>query len=105
VIYRELGHLTEQPFLYLAEAELARKHGQQEKVVSCLEKAVASFDECGMRWYRAFTLMQLADAMKLSQLDSRRRLLEEASSEFEAVGAPIYAEEALARLRRVQASS
>ena len=58
-----------------------------------------------MRWYRARTLWDWAEALiaeaRGQPTEKARELLEEAGMEFEAMGAPIYAGRIEARLKEL----
>jgi hypothetical protein len=58
--------------------------------------------QCGIRWYRAYTLMEWAEALISGAGgqagEQARALLEEARSEFEAMGVTVYAQEITTRL-------
>ena len=96
------GYLADQIFLSLAEAEIALQESRISDAARSFEQAAEVAGRCGMRWYRAHTLMEWAEAL-IAGPDGQageqaRRLLQEARSEFEAMGVPIYAEQIEKRL-------
>jgi tetratricopeptide (TPR) repeat protein len=104
---REEEALTGQFLLSLAEAGIAMAVGDGEQASSHFEKAVDIAEQCGMRWYRADTLMQWADALtgsgQASDKAKARELLEEAEREFGEMGVAIYQREAEKRLAQIAA--
>ena len=96
------GYLSDRCFLSLAEAEIALQESRFDDAASAFEQAAEVSAGCGMRWYRAHTLMEWAEALIAgagSQAGERAlAVLEEARSEFEAMGVPIYAAQIAARL-------
>jgi tetratricopeptide (TPR) repeat protein len=96
------GYLSDRHFLALAEAEIALQESRFDDAASAFEQAAEVAAQCDMRWYRAHTLMEWAEAMIAGAAGKAglpaRAVLEEARSEFEAMGVPIYAEQIGARL-------
>ena len=85
-------------YLSWAEAHLAMAEGHWPEALAAFETAIDTLGRAKLRWYRARTLIDWAEAhMARSESGDReraQRLLSEAETEFEAMGAPIYAEQA-----------
>ncbi len=89
----------------LAEAELAVAEQDWEAARRAYVECVDFQGRVGMRWSRAHTLWDWAEAL-IQEAGGEapaeaRELLEEARSEFEAMGAPIYAGRIEARLKEL----
>ena len=99
------GYLSDRYFLSLAEADIVLQELRFDDAASVFEQAAEVAAGCGMRWYRAHTLMEWAEASIAGGQAGApaRALLEEARSEFEAMGVPIYAEQIGARLSELAA--
>ncbi|MGH2619076.1 MAG: serine/threonine-protein kinase PknK [Anaerolineales bacterium] len=86
----------------LAQAELAVAERDWEAARLAYAQSVEFQGRVGLRWYRARTLWDWAEALiaeaKGQATDRAREVLEEARTEFESMGAPIYAERIRARL-------
>ena len=86
----------------LAQAELAVAEQNWEAARRAYAESVEFQGRVGLCWYRTHTLLDWAEALiaegerRLSE--EARALLNEARDEFEACGAPIYAEQIRARL-------
>jgi tetratricopeptide (TPR) repeat protein len=102
---REDKALVDQLMLSLAEADLAVADGDHAKASSHFERAVQINEQCGMRWYRALTMMQWAAALTASGVEAdfakARELLQEARREFGEMGVTIYQQQADARLAEI----
>jgi tetratricopeptide (TPR) repeat protein len=105
--------LTPGPFgpsyLPWAEANLAMAEGRWPKAFAAFEAAVDTMGRADLRWSRARTLVDWAEA-HLARGESRDReravkLLREAETEFEAMGAPIYVERVRERQEELGAGS
>jgi 3-methyladenine DNA glycosylase/8-oxoguanine DNA glycosylase len=94
-------------WLLSAEAHLAAAESNWSAAWSAFADTADDRARMGMRWYRARTLQEWAEAhLSRGEPGDRERagdLLSEAKAEFEAMGAPIYAEQARARLHKVDA--
>jgi len=89
----------------LAEAELAVAEQNWEAARRAYAETVEFQGRAGLRWYRARTLWDWAEALikeaKGTASEEARKLLDESRAEFEAMGAPIYAGRIEARLKQV----
>ena len=94
-------------WLGLAEAQLARAEGMPEVAFAAYQQCVEAAGKAGMRWHQAWVKRDwaeaLIDAAKGDASPKAQALLEEARSDFEACGAPIYAERIDARLQALTA--
>ena len=94
-------------WLLSAEAHLAAAESNWSAAWSAFADTADGWARMGMRWYRARTLQEWAEAhLSRGEPGDRGRageLLNEAKAEFEAMGAPIYAEQARAQLHKVDA--
>jgi tetratricopeptide (TPR) repeat protein len=94
-------------WLGLAEAQLARAEGMTEQAAAAYQRCVEAAGKAGMRWHQAWVKRDWAEALIDEANDEAsakaQELLEEARSEFEACGAPIYAERIDARLQELKA--
>jgi hypothetical protein len=74
-----------------------------EQAAAAYQRCVEAAGKAGMRWHRAWVKRDWAEALiKEAKGDfptKARELLEEARTEFEAMGAPIYAGRIEARLK------
>jgi predicted ATPase len=90
-------------WLGLAEAQLARAEGMTEQAAAAYQRCAEAAGKAGMRWHRAWVKRDWAEALinaaKGETSAKSQELLEEARSEFEACGAPIYAERMATRLK------
>ena len=87
-------------WLGMAEAQVALAEGETGKTGEWFERVVEAASQIGMRWHRTYALWAWAEALiKADQSSSKsRELLEEARSEFDALGAPKYADRMADRL-------
>jgi tetratricopeptide (TPR) repeat protein len=105
-----LGQLVSwEPYLAWAEAHLAMAGGRWPEALAAFEATVDALGRRKLRWYRARTLVDWAEAY-LARGESRDRerageLLREAEAEFEAMGIPIYADRVKGRLEKLGAGS
>jgi predicted ATPase len=87
-----------EPFRAWADANLAMAEGRPAQALAAFEVMVDALASRNLRWLRARTLIDWAGAhLTRGDPGDRERaveLLREAESEFEAMGAPIYAERA-----------
>jgi tetratricopeptide (TPR) repeat protein len=102
----ERGELVRwEPYPSWAEANLAMAEGHWPEALAAFEAAVETLDRTKLRWYRARTLVDWAEAyLARGESGDRERageLLREAEAEFEAMDAPIYAEQVKGRLERL----
>jgi tetratricopeptide (TPR) repeat protein len=107
--HRAEGAVFEEIFLSLAAAEIARQESRLGDATEAYRQAAEIASQCEARWYRAYALGEQAEMLiavsKAARVDEPRRLLEQARSEFAAMGAPIYAERIEARLRELEAGA
>ncbi|UCC65227.1 MAG: tetratricopeptide repeat protein, partial [Anaerolineae bacterium] len=106
----EQGELVRwEPYLSWAEANLAMAEGRWPEALAAFESAVDGLGSRKLRWHRARTLVDWAEAYLVrGESGDRERageLLREAEAELEAMGAPIYAEQVKARLEKLGAGS
>ncbi|HEY4667133.1 MAG TPA: hypothetical protein VIH26_07505, partial [Anaerolineales bacterium] len=107
VITRSGGHPIgrSQAGYALAQAESAVAEKDWEAARRGYAESVEFLGRAGLRWYRARTLWDWAEALiKEAQgtaLEEAQKLLDEARAEFEAMGAPIYAGRIEARLKEL----
>jgi hypothetical protein len=106
----EQGELVRwEPYLSWAEANLAMAEGHWPEVLAAFETVVDALGSRKLRWQRARTLVDWAEAhLARGESGDRERageLLREAVAEFEAMGAPIYAERVKERLKQLGAGS
>jgi predicted ATPase len=91
-----------EPILSWAEAELGVAEGRWPEALAAYETAVNVLSRRKHRWYRARTLVDWAEAhLARGESGDQERALEllrEAEAEFEAMGAPAYAERVKRRL-------
>jgi hypothetical protein len=99
------GYVLMQIFLSLAAAEIARQESRFTDAATAYQQAAEIATQCETRWYRAYALSEWAEALiaanKQTLPDEARRLFEEAGSQFEAMGAPIYAKRIQRRLNEL----
>jgi tetratricopeptide (TPR) repeat protein len=92
-------------YLSWAEAHLAMAEGHWPEALAAFETAIDTLGRAKLRWYRARTLVDWAEAYLVrGESGDRQRaqkLLSEAGAEFEAMGAPIYAEQVKGRLEQL----
>jgi hypothetical protein len=91
-----------EPYLGWAEAKLAMAEGHWPEVLAAFEAVAAALDDRNLRWLRARTLIDWAEAHLArgasGDLERAGELLREAEAEFESMDAPIYAEQVRERL-------
>ena len=101
------GRLTDRVFFAQAEAEVALAGSRFDAAAAAFARAAEVAGQTGMRWYRAYTLMQWAEALIAGSEgnadEHSRALLDEARSEFATLGVSVYAEEITARLTALAA--
>jgi tetratricopeptide (TPR) repeat protein len=89
-------------YLSWAEAHLAMAEGHWPEALAAFETAIDLLGRAKLRWYRARTLIDWAEALlgrdESGDRERAHKLLSEAGTEFEDMGAPIYAELAKRRL-------
>ena len=94
-----------EPYLGWAEANLAMVAGHWPEALAYLETVADLLGDRHLRWERARTLIDWAYVhLVRGEPGDRQRageLLREAEAEFEAMGAPIYAERVKVRLDEV----
>jgi predicted ATPase len=102
VVRWELYLLWAEPYLALAE-------GRYPEALAAFEAGVDALGRRNLRWYRARTLIDWAEAhLARGKPGDRQRageLLREAEAEFEAMGAPLYVQRVKARLKELGAGS
>jgi hypothetical protein len=90
-----------------AEAHLALAEGRWPEALVAFETAVDTLDRRNLRWDRARTLIEWAEAhLARGESGDRERageLLREAEAEFEAMGVPFYADQVKTRLEALEA--
>jgi tetratricopeptide (TPR) repeat protein len=96
-------------YLSWAEAHLAMAEGHWPEALAAFETAIDLLGRAKLRWYRARTLIDWAEAY-LARGESgdhgrAGELLREAEAEFESMGAPIYVERIKGRLEELGAGS
>jgi hypothetical protein len=95
-----------EPYLGWAEANLAMAEGRWPEALAAFEAEAEALDDRNLRWQRARTLTDWAEAhLARGESGDRRsagKLLRQAEAEFEAMGAPIYAGQVRARLDEVR---
>jgi tetratricopeptide (TPR) repeat protein len=109
LLLAEARDLTDPPFgesyLPWAEAHLSVSEGRWPEAMAAFEAAVDTMDRANLRWSRARTLIDWAEAhLARGEPGDRERaqeLLREAEAEFEAMGAPIYAGQVKGRLEEL----
>jgi tetratricopeptide (TPR) repeat protein len=109
----EARELTDPPFgesyLPWAEAHLAMAEGRWPEALAAFEAAVDTMGRANLRWSGSRTLIDWAEAhLARGESGDRERaqeLFREAGDEFEAMGAPIYAESVKERLEELSAGS
>ncbi len=98
-----------EPNLSWAEANLAMAGGHWPEALAAFEATVDSLGRTNLRWYRARTLIDWAEAhLGRGEPGDRERaeeLLREAQAEFEAMGAHGYVERVRGRLEELGAGS
>jgi tetratricopeptide (TPR) repeat protein len=91
-----------EPYLLWAEAHLSMAGGRWPEALAAFEAGVDALGRRKLRWHRARTLIDWAEAhLARGEAGDRERafeLLREAEAEFEAMGAPFYAERIRGRL-------
>jgi hypothetical protein len=89
-------------WLSLAEAHLAVAQGDWAQAWASFEATADCWARIGLRWYRARTLIDWAEAHLArgapGDQERAQELLREAEAEFEAMGAPVYVERVQGRL-------
>ncbi len=89
-----------------ARAHLAAVEGNWSDALKAFDATVDGFARMGMRWYRAHTLREWADAHlsrgEAGDRERARELLREATAEFESMGAPICASQVQDRLEQLE---
>jgi hypothetical protein len=105
-----LGQLVSwEPYLLWAEAHLAMAEGHWPEALAAFEAGVETMGRRKLRWHRARTLIDWAEAhLARGEPGDRQRagdLLREAEAEFEAMGAPLYVQRVQARLQKLAAGS
>jgi hypothetical protein len=94
-----------EPYLGWAEAKLAMAEGHWPEVLAAFEAVAAALDDRNLRWLRARTLIDWAEAHLARGASGDREhaveLLREAEAEFEAMNAPTYAERVKERLQEL----
>jgi tetratricopeptide (TPR) repeat protein len=105
----ERGGFFVEPYLSWAEANVALAEGHWPEALAAFEAAVETVDRRKLRWYRARTLVDWAEAHlargEPGDLERAGELLREAEAEFRAMGAPLYVERVKARLEELGATS
>jgi tetratricopeptide (TPR) repeat protein len=106
----EQGTVVEwEPDLSWAEANLAMAEGHWPEALAAFEATVDTLGRTNLRWRRARTLIDWAEAhLARGESGDRERaeeLLREAEAEFEAMGAHGYVERVKGRLRELGAGS
>jgi predicted ATPase len=100
---------AEESWLSWAEANLAMVEGHWPEALASFEAAVETLDRANLRWDRAHTLIDWAEAhLARGESGDRQRageLLREAEAEFEAMGAPLYVQRVKGRLGKLGAGS
>ena len=98
-----------EPYLSWAEAHLAMAEGHWPEAIVAFETTVDALGRRKMRWQRARTLIDWAEAhLTRGESGDHERageLLREAGAEFEAMGAPVYVERVKGRLEQLAARS
>jgi hypothetical protein len=96
-------------YLSWAEANLAMAEGHWAEALAAFETTVDTLGSRKLRWSRARTLIDWAEAhLARGESGDRERageLLREAEAEFDVMGAPIYAEQVKGRLEKLGAGS
>jgi tetratricopeptide (TPR) repeat protein len=107
--HEQTPQLYGEPFLPWAKAELALAEGHWSAALSAFETTVETLGQQNLRWYRARTLIEWANAhLARGASGDRERveeLLREAQAEFEAMGAHGYVDRVTARLETLGAGS
>jgi hypothetical protein len=92
-------------WLARAEARLAAAEGRWPEALAAFESLVGECRRLGMRWYTARTLSEWAEALLARAAPGDREqacsLLGQAAAEFDATGAPYYAEHAKRRMNEL----
>ena len=92
-------------YLSWAEAHLAMAEGHWPEALAAFETAIDTLGRAKLRWYRARTLVDWAEALlargESGDRESAQKLLSEAEAEFAVMGAPIYAEQIKGRLEKL----
>jgi hypothetical protein len=92
-----------------AEAHLALNEGRWPEALAAFEATVDTLGREERRWNRARVLLEWAEAhLARGESGDRERvgeLLREAQAEFEAMGAPLYAQRARERLEELSSGS
>ena len=92
-------------WISFARAELAIAEDEVEKAQLALQRAMELSTKYRMRWYRAYAILNLAALLRSGeQKEKLRELLEEAMTEFDAMGAEAYVEEIQAELKSLKES-
>jgi len=90
----------------LARAEVAVVEQDWEEARRAYAQTVEYLDLVGLRWYRARTLWDWAEALIAESggraTESALKLLEEARAQFDSCGAPIYTDQIQARLKELK---
>jgi hypothetical protein len=98
-----------EPYLLWAEAHLAMAGGRWPEALAAFEAGVDALGLRKLRWHRARTLVDWAEAhLARSESGDRERageLLREAEAEFEAMPAPLYVQRVKARLEELGVAS
>jgi hypothetical protein len=109
----EARELIDPPFgesyLPWAEAHLGMAEGRWPEALAAFEAAVNTMGRAKLRWSRARTLIDWADAHLIrgepGDGERARELLREAEAEFEAMGADLYVEQLRGRLEELGTES
>jgi hypothetical protein len=105
----ERGGFLVEPYLSWAEANLAMAEGRWPEALAAFETAVDTLVRTNLRWYRARTLVDWAEAhLARGESGDHERageLLREAEAEFEAMGAPLYVDRVKGHLEKLGAGS
>jgi tetratricopeptide (TPR) repeat protein len=93
---------AELAWLLRAEAHLAAAEGRWPEALAALERVTAESHRIGARWYAAWASREWAEALLVRGEPGARAqalsLLGQAAAEFDAMGAPHYAEKAKRRM-------
>jgi tetratricopeptide (TPR) repeat protein len=94
-----------EPHLGWTEANLAMAEGHWPEVLVAFETVAGALDNRNLRWQRARTLIDWAEAHlargEPGDRECAGELLREAEAEFEAMGAPMYVERVKQRLQEL----
>jgi tetratricopeptide (TPR) repeat protein/predicted Ser/Thr protein kinase len=101
----EGGFEVWEPYLWWARAHLTVAEGRWPEALAAFEATVDAMGCRNLRWLRARTLIDWAEAhLARGESGDRERageLLREAEAEFEAMGAPLYVEQVKERLEKL----